>query len=141
MTPPTITRNRAGSVVLQFPYDAALIASLKAAIPAHARRYDPIAKSWTVSAAYADVAARLMVAVFPDVDLVDQSRTGPPSDRAPHAGDPYAVLHLRPSAPPELVTAAHRVLARIHHPDVGGSTAAMQAINAAADAIGTRRPP
>ncbi len=135
MTHPTITRNWTGSITLRFPYDADLVESLKAEIPSHARKYDPIVKAWTVSSAYAEIAARLMFAVFPDVDLVDQSRTAPPSDRAPRAGDPYAVLHLRSTAPPELVTAAHRCLAKLNHPDRGGSTATMQAINAAVDAI------
>jgi len=135
MTTPTITRNWTGSITLRFPYDADLVESLKAEIPSHARTYDPIVKAWTVSAAYSDVAARLMLETFPDVDLVNQSRTAPPADRAPRAGDPYVVLHLLPSAPPELVSAAHKCLARLHHPDKGGSTATMQAINAAVDAI------
>ena len=32
----------------------------------------------------------------------------------------FATLHLLPSAPPELVQAAHRTLVKIHHPDVAG---------------------
>lgn len=45
--------------------------------------------------------------------------------------DAYARLHLRETAPPELVDAAYRTLARLHHPDHGGDTATMTAINQA----------
>ena len=128
MTFPTITRTPDGRAVLRFPFDQWLVESLKAGIPVHARTYDPETKAWTVAPAYVAVATRLMLEVFPDVELVDPSRTAPLSD-------PYVVLHLLPTAPPELVTAAHKCLAKLHHPDRGGSTATMQALNAAVDAI------
>jgi hypothetical protein len=135
MTQPTITRLWDSSVRLQFPYDAGLIDALKAGIPVHARKYDPVAKSWAITPAYASTAFRLMSAVFPDVDVVEQTSAGS-ADRAPHAGeDPWTVLHLRPTAPPELVTAAHRCLAKLHHPDAGGDHDAMLEINAAAEAL------
>jgi curved DNA-binding protein CbpA len=35
----------------------------------------------------------------------------------PETRDPYAILQLHPSAVPELVEAAYRTLARLHHPD------------------------
>jgi len=47
----------------------------------------------------------------------------------------YATLHLLPSAPPEVVQAAHRALVKSHHPDVGGSHAVMVSLNNAVDAI------
>ncbi len=128
MTAPTITRTPDGRAVLKFPYDPWLVESLKTGIPGHARSYAPETKAWTVAPAYVAVATRLMLAAFPDVELVDPSRTAPPSD-------PYVVLHLLPSAPPELVTAAHKCLSKLHHPDKGGDTATMQAINAAAEAL------
>ncbi len=34
--------------------------------------------------------------------------------------DAYRTLHLLPSAPPEVVQAAHRALVKLHHPDVAG---------------------
>ncbi len=135
MTQPTITRLWDSSVRLQFPYDAGLIDALKAGIPVHARKYDPVAKSWTITPPYASTAFRLMSAVFPDVDVVEQPSAGSAA-RAPHAGeDPWTILHLRPTAPPELVIAAHRCLAKLHHPDRGGDHDAMLAINAAAEAL------
>ena len=47
--------------------------------------------------------------------------------------DPLTVLGLPPSATAEDVDAARRALAKRAHPDIGGSVAAMQRINAAAD--------
>jgi len=35
----------------------------------------------------------------------------------PETRDPYLILQLHPSAAPELVEAAYRTLARLHHPD------------------------
>ncbi len=43
----------------------------------------------------------------------------------------YGALHLLPTAPPELVTAAYRALAQLHHSDRGGDAAAMVQINRA----------
>lgn len=140
MSQPSLTLTRDGHAELRFPYDAAFIERLKAAVPAYARTYSPESKTWTVVPAYTDVAARLMLATFADVEI---EGPGPgrssDADRVPHAGDAYVVLHLRETAPPELIVAAHKCLARLHHPDKGGSTATMQVINAAADALkGTR---
>lgn len=47
----------------------------------------------------------------------------------------FAVLHLLPTAPPEVIKAVYRVLASIHHPDKGGDMRKMQAINAAYEAL------
>lgn len=46
-------------------------------------------------------------------------------------GEPLDQLFLLPEAPPELVAAAFRVLAQIHHPDKGGSNETMRRVNAA----------
>ncbi len=136
MTTPQIQRRWDGATVLTFPFDRWLIDALKAEIPGHARTYDPTAKSWTITPAYAHVASQLMHDVFPDVEIVDHTAAGSGFDRG---GDPreaaLVVLHLRPSAPAELIDAAYKCLARLHHPDHGGSTATMQLINAAADRI------
>jgi hypothetical protein len=134
MTAPRIVR-RDGAATLTFPFDAWLVDALKAEIPGHARTYDPVAKSWTVAPAYAGIAIRLMYQAFTDVEIIDAA-TGPTFDRG---GDPreaaLVVLHLRPTAPPELVDAAYKCLARLHHPDRGGDHDAMLAINAAAEQI------
>ncbi len=45
--------------------------------------------------------------------------------------DPFAALYLLPSAPVEVVKAAYRALATLHHPDHGGDVEKMKQINAA----------
>lgn len=73
---------------------------------------------------------------------IAESRQGATGDSMPFRGGrplngsgPYAVLHLAPDAPPEVVKAAQRALAMLHHPDRGGSEADMKRINNAADEI------
>ncbi len=48
---------------------------------------------------------------------------------------PFTTLHLLPSAPPELVKAAYKTLAKIYHPDVQGDSAKMIEINRAFEII------
>jgi len=135
VTAPRIVRRWDGAVILTFPFDAWLVESLKAEIPGHARTYDPVAKSWTVAPAYAGIAIRLMCQAFVDVEIIDAA-AGPTFDRGENPREAaLVVLHLLPTAPPELVTAAHRCLAKLHHPDAGGSTAVMQRINSAVESI------
>ena len=138
MTAPRIVR-RDGAVTLTFPFDGWLVDALKAEIPGHARTYAPDTRAWTIAPAYAGIAIRLMYQAFTDVEVIDAA-AGPGFDRG---GDPreaaLVVLHLRPSAPPELVDAAYRTLARLNHPDRGGDHDAMLALNQAYDAIGGQR--
>ncbi len=136
MTTPQIERRWDGSVRLTFPYAAELVDALKATVPGYARAYDPVTRAWTVAPAYAHAASQLMHDVFPDVETVDHTAAGPRFDRG---GDPreaaLVVLHLLPTAPPELVTAAHRCLAKLHHPDRGGDHDAMLALNRALEVL------
>jgi hypothetical protein len=134
MTIPRATYTGGGDVVLRFPYDARLVELLKAEIPPCARSYDSGDKTWTVSASYAALALRLLVMLYPDARI---ERSGTRSDPDPHrsAACPFAVLHLLPTAPPELIEGAYRILARLHHPDTGGTNEAMIVLNAARDAL------
>lgn len=52
---------------------------------------------------------------------------------------PYALLHIRNNAPIEVAEAAYRALSKLHHPDVTGSTAVQQALNAAIEFIRKER--
>ncbi len=45
--------------------------------------------------------------------------------------DLYAILEVQPTAPPEVIGAAYRALARLCHPDLGGDERAMMALNRA----------
>lgn len=56
----------------------------------------------------------------------------PSSRRAP--ADPYSVLGVDPGVDVEAIHEARRALAKVRHPDAGGSLAAMQELNAAVDA-------
>ncbi|NJL54363.1 J domain-containing protein [bacterium] len=49
--------------------------------------------------------------------------------------DPYAVLHLRPTAPPAIIKAAWRELAKILHPDAGGDPKEFVRVKAAYDKL------
>ena len=121
-------------VELRFPYDARLVASLKAEIPGYARSFEPANKTWTVRSAFAARAVGLLLQCFPDARIERPgTRPGPASILTP--ARPFAVLHLLPTAPPELIDAAYRTLARLHHPDVGGDPEAMRALNDARDAL------
>ena len=118
----------------RFPYSAYVVAELKRAVPAPLRTYDPDSKTWTVAGRYVSAVYHVLAQVFGEVD-VEGSRTGP-ADRGRRASDdPWVILHLRPTAPPELVTAAHKCLAKLHHPDRGGEHDAMQMINHAVEQI------
>ena len=54
--------------------------------------------------------------------------------------DLYEVLQVHRLADPEVIRAAYRVLARKHHPDMGGMPARMAAINAAWAILGESAP-
>jgi hypothetical protein len=117
-TLPRIRSKWDSSLELTFPYDPALVDALKANIPGRARSYDPATKVWTVTAAWAAIATRLMVETFGDVEIVDDRqepyRRPDPIRTSDHR---FAALHLMPSAPPELIEAAYRCLSKLHHPD------------------------
>lgn len=49
--------------------------------------------------------------------------------------DPYAVLHLRPTAPPAIIRAVWRELAKTLHPDHGGDVEAFKRVKAAYDKL------
>ncbi len=135
MTSPLIVWHPDGSAAdVTFPFDAFVVGELKRSVPSPLRSYDPGTKTWTVRARYVSTVFHILAQVFGEVD-VEGSRSGAADHGRPTGGDPYVVLHLLPTAPPELVSAAHKVLARLHHPDAGGSTALMQRINGAVEQI------
>lgn len=52
---------------------------------------------------------------------------------------PYDILNVNPTAPDEIVKAAHRVLARLNHSDLGGDENKMKKINEAFEQIKAER--
>jgi hypothetical protein len=130
VTPARIVQRPDGGVTLTFPFDRHLIEEIKRSIPAPYRSYDPADRSWSVAPSYAGVAVRLVCGAFPDAETVDAGAT-------PDHDDAWQILHLRPTAPPELIEAAYRCLARLHHPDAGGDHDTMLRLNAARSSLRT----
>ena len=134
------------TVMLSFPYDKGLIHRLKAEIPPPCRTFDERTKTWTVFQPHVMAAVGIVYDYFPDLIIEDGTgsraswRSSTRSTKKDTRTDPdYAALHLLPTAPDPLVDAAYRCLARLHHPDAGGDTTAMQQLNAAHEAIRARR--
>jgi hypothetical protein len=129
-----------GAVDLNFPYHAGLVSRLKSEIPAYARTYDPLSKTWTVHASYAARAVALMRASFLVVTEYGDDRSAPPPPQPIRQKDQdFAVLHLLPSAPPALIEAAFRCLSKELHPDRGGQHEAMIQLNETMSALRGRR--
>ncbi len=116
------------------------IASLKRAVPPHLREYEPTSKQWFVS----DLArtqldrwlGHLYVSYGVEAEWItpDDASDTHERPRKPHTPakvDAYAALCLTPEAPAELVKSAFKIMARVSHPDLGGSHEAMLKVNAA----------
>lgn len=105
-------------------------------IPSRQRKWLAETKLWRVSLVYEAVALRHLDHYFGGhvvVDLVELQADDEHHILQRHPlADPHRVLFVTPDAPPEVIKAAYRALTKLHHPDVGGNTARMQAINAAA---------
>ena len=115
------------------------IDTLKSAIAPDMRSYNPATREWFVDE---DATGRMRrwleycrANLYAEVEWLDgeayanpEAEWTPPKPK-PKAGDPYQTLHLLPSAPPEVVKAAYKALATLHHPDKGGETEVMQRIN------------
>jgi hypothetical protein len=120
-----------GEAVLTFPYSAPMVDDLKAAIPYRFRDWDPAHKVWTIEPAYADLAIQILLQYFPAAETPRRSRSQARGQGRSAGNGHFRVLHLRETAPIELIEASYRDLARLHHPDAGGTHEAMQAINTA----------
>ena len=113
-----ITREAAGYAA-KFGYDAELIAALKDAVPRRWRRWDPERKAWLFSFRGWPTAER----VFQQFGLLEGDQA--PPDKA------WRTLYLQPGAPAELVVSAYRTLAKLKHPDKGGTNEEMKRLNLA----------
>ena len=147
----TATIQLDGWTRLTFPYDPKVVEMLKLHIPASERRWVPAEKCWMVSSTYSTLGIGLIRRIYPNIVVVNERLTWSSDDDDWEDDEPstppplrktdssFATLHLLPSAPAELVDAAYRCLARLHHPDTGGTTSAMQRINTAHGALKARR--
>jgi hypothetical protein len=117
-------------------FNEEFLRDLKAEIPHFARAWNNSRKVWIVEESYVTVAVEIARRYFRVVEHRHEERA-----REQHSStcsgahyDPngaHSVLHLLSTAPPELVRAAYKCLALLHHPDHGGDVAKMQTINAA----------
>jgi DnaJ-domain-containing protein 1 len=119
------------------------IYSLKQHINPRDRKYSAERRTWHISwSARPSLNAWLteMCRRF-DVEIERSGRSERQRERAadprPKSGlkDAYTTLHLLPSAPPEVVKAAYRALAQLHHPDRGGDEEKMKRVNLAYEAL------
>lgn len=117
-------------------YDEDWIAFVKE-LPTAQRGYVPTRKSWWINYDFLLEARDVGTEYFDAVDwssLDEQYRVALGDKIAkpepPPRGD-HATLFLIAGAPPEVVKAAYRALALLHHPDRGGDAAKMKAVTAA----------
>lgn len=112
---------------------ADFIAELKQSIPSRRRKWDGDRKFWLFQE---DAAIEFVTGLLVHYGLTyafDEAETGAPVQMTHDAA--YATLHLLPTAPTELITAAYRILAKESHPDVGGVLEDMQRLNSAAEVL------
>jgi hypothetical protein len=121
------------------PFHRRLVEEWKDAIPFSRRSYDPQTKAWRFWGGYQDLASSALLEHFPDAEVPRRGRkTHSTADSRAVGSNHFRVLHLRETAPVELIESAYQVLALLCHPDVGGSHEAMQAINGAYAALRER---
>jgi len=132
-------------------YDPGFVAALKAGLVE--RKWDERTKEWVIDIHEYKTARRIISRFYQNI--TESNR--PPEERKkkqrrqsspktsymglPHDAD-YAVLHLLPTAPLELVKVAYRTLSKLYHPDTSKFPDAekrMKAINRAYEAIKKRQ--
>jgi hypothetical protein len=110
-------------------------------IPYPGREWDSERKIWIVEPVYATTAIRLMRDSFGEVMVEDTRQEQRDPFQAPNTStiDPDCkALFILPTAPRCVVDAAYRALAREYHPDRGGVTSTMQALNATYERVRDR---
>jgi hypothetical protein len=110
---------------------AALVAAIRA-LPPHWREWAPNAPgghAWWI----ADEAMSRLLRILPGLAeyAADRATAHCRDTCSDDTHEAFAALHLLPSAPPDVVKAAFRALAKAMHPDVGGDTAAMVRVSLA----------
>lgn len=113
----------------------ALIEDLKAYIPGRHRKYDPPTKRWLVKEGQLDT----LIDLLKRYNLPYQCEgagDGPRTHRmALDATTAARTLYVQENAPLAVIQAAYRALAKMTHPDAGGSNEAMQKVNEAYEVL------
>ena len=114
----TVVFDRVGNgYTVRFPYDALLVELLKSRVPSYARTWFSAGKYWAVDSAYAAPLAAAFTELGCTVVGVET--------RTPSACDGWA-QHLFRAVGPSRVTAAHRALSKVLHPDVPTGSGVLQ---------------
>jgi hypothetical protein len=119
-----------GAIVFRVPFRREWVDRVKASVPADHREWNPDDKFWIVWPPFAADVLRLTKNTFGFL-----SERGNP---AAMADDHFRILHLRETAPIELIETAFRTLAKIHHPDRGGDHATMRQLVSSYEALRER---
>jgi hypothetical protein len=130
---PDVTRGWWISFTTSHPSEFAQVVGAIKGLPPAARRFNPERRAWWIAD---EPSLRQLADILPGINSYFRKSTSSktPCGVAPRAVmDAFTALHLLPTAPPELVTAARRTLARTLHPDVGGDLRAMVTVNSSAD--------
>jgi len=109
---------------LEAPWNKPFQEEMKKSIPAKKRMWDNNDKCWYIVRDQFDKLTHLLDKHYDETILLDF----PAADVSPETG---AKLFLLEGAPIELVQAAYRIMAKKHHPDIGGDPLKMVEINAA----------
>lgn len=116
----------------------AVISSLKINVPSRYRKWEPAGKCWWLRTEHIDLVEGILQRYGMNYDFADDC-TGRNANHQKTSimtrQQAAAELFLLPTAPPDVITAVYRTLAKIHHPDHGGSTERMQKLNQAIEVL------
>jgi hypothetical protein len=117
-------------LVLRSRYDPELVDAFKDAIPREYREWDKSAKVWRIDPDWGDVVVHVLTDV--GVTVIDKRPTGTSTAAVPPQLQAACDrLCITPNAPLFVAEVVYKAWARREHPDVGGDTATMQALNEA----------
>jgi hypothetical protein len=134
----TLGGSPGGAIRLGFSHCPGLVRALTTHIPATHRRFAlEGSNAWVITPTYASVAFRLLVKYFPEgeLQLSGKPRTGPTVPATACHIEHLAALHLLPTAPPESIDAAYRVLTTRHLAEAGGDAATIRPLTEAHRAL------
>jgi hypothetical protein len=111
------------------------VSELKGIIPVAFRNYDPTKKTWIITdwECLDEWISELRSVYEIETEYDDEQPSRPPPPQS--IASPFQTLYLLPNAPPEVIKAAYKALAKIHHPDARGNSEKMIEINRAYETL------
>jgi hypothetical protein len=108
----------------------AAIEALKNSIPSYHREFDGASRRWIITSESGLYTWLYIVEDDMGAEVIwDHEQQAVHKQAAPTNDELFAALHLLPTAPPELIKSAYRILAARTHPDHGGSEFEMKKLN------------